>query len=309
MRRVLHIVDSLEYAVSNCFQHQLLIALNRVSYVDTRSLQELLAFQRSDHRERFDGAVICLKQRTLHRQAAMLARIIDDLPVVVYDQDPWEAFRDGSPFKGTYELAQQQLNVKTIAITTKWWADFAAARGIPTTFVRMWVLGGYSNGIIPFDSRKTRVGFIGTIHPYRQRLFDDLKSRGINVEVSSKHLAYEDYLTALTGIGCFVHNEDSEVIVDGERHNLNVGLWIKDVEACSRGCFSIRNRGVESDSYLADIPTLRLYDDPGEIPGILTAIEALDPLERQAMIDQVTKTINSTNVWVKTATTLVDHFG
>ena len=304
MKRVLHIVDSRSYVRSNCFQHQLAEVMPKVAHVDTKELHEVLG-HRLHSANRYDLVVSCLKQRTLFRAAQGLQAALGTLPVVVYDQDPWEAFRDGSPFKGAYKTISSYLNVKTFAVTTKWWADLIARWGLPSTFVRMWVLPEYCSSEPTFDSRSVAAGFIGALHPYRRELFEKLEALGTNVIVQGGGLNYAGFREGLSRLQCFVHSEDSPVIVEGREFNLNVGLWIKDVEAASRGCFSIRNRGSDSETYLEGIKTVMLYDDPSEVPALLDRIQKMDPVERQSLIDGTVEFIRTANRWQETANALV----
>lgn len=302
MKRILHIVDSRSYVKTNCFQHQLAVTLPKVAHVDTKELSEVLG-----HRfiGRYDLVVSCLKLRTLYRVAMNLRHAIDDVPVVVYDQDPWEAFYDGASCKGAYRAINGYLNVKAFAVTTKWWADFIARQGMPSMFVRMWVLPEYCSNEPAFNARSVPAGFIGSLHTYRKQLFDKLEDLGTNVIVQGGGLNYAGYLEALSRLQCFVHSEELPLTIEGRPANLNVGLWIKDVEAASRGCFSIRNRGSDSETYLAGIKTVMLYDDPKEVPTLLDRIQKMDPEERQSLIDGTVKYIRTADRWLETANALV----
>lgn len=113
-------------------------------------------------------------------------------------------------------------------------------------------------------------------------------------------------------------NLDRPILVTGAGGGIG-SILVDDLLACgytkvtyqcrtdSRGCFSIRNRGMEPESYLPDIMTLRLHDDPRDIPGILADINGMNPIERQAVIDAATDAINSSNIWVETAKKLIDQ--
>lgn len=299
--RALHLVDSLPYAESNCFQHQLMAALRQVGHqVDTVALDDFRSA------EGYDRIVCCLKQRTLCRQVDRVAAAAKQVPVVVYDQDPWEAFRDGSPFKGTYQLAASRLNVLTFAVTTKWWADLVSSKGLPSTFVRMWVQQRYVDRGPAHADRPIEVGFVGSVHPYRRKLFDRLEQLGVRVTVQAgSSLPYPQYAEALSQLKVFIHCEDAPVIVDGKEANLKDGLWIKDVEAAARGCFSIRNAGSGLDTYCTGIETVLTYTTEDEVPELLRAIRNMDPLERQATIDRSVGYIQWVNGWHETALRLL----
>lgn len=308
--QILHLVDTIEYAESNCFQHQLMHALRDVARVQHCSLAGLeRAF---DHGPL--PVVCCLKQRTVHANLDRLAKAIGDAPIVIYDQDPWESYRDGSPYKGVYQRAVQQLNVKGIALTTQIWADRFFHDKLPSKFVRMWVKPEYCERGPSYEERSVNLGFVGALHPYRRELFDALDDMGVQVNVQTGGLGYSQFLQQLNNIRIYVHREEASVIIDGDAHmDLKDGLWIKDIEAAARGCFSIRNAGAGYLSYCQELPRdsqghrlVRLYRKPEEIPGIIESIEKMDPVERQSLIDRTVEYIRAANVWHETARTLVE---
>ena len=148
-------------------------------------------------------------------------------------------------------------------------------------------------------------GFVGSLHPYRRELFERLEKLGTSVTVQAGGLGYAGYLEALSRLQVFVHSEDSPVELPNRQANLSAGLWIKDVEAAARGCFSIRNRGSDSETYLDGIGTVLLYDDPAEVPGLLNRIQRMDPGERQSLIDGTVEYIRKADRWLETANALV----
>lgn len=89
--------------------------------------------------------------------------------------------------------------------------------------------------------------------------------------------------------------------------NLNVGLWVKDVEAAGRGCFSIRSRGVGSETYLDKIKTVLLYDHISEIPMIINQIIGMESKTRQDLINETVATIRDSNEWGKTVEILTKN--
>lgn len=306
MKRLLHIVDSFDYISSNCFQHQLQQALYDLNdwVVDTVSYNNLDRLTRGVGS--YDSIVSCLKQRTLFRESVMLKQRLRDAPITVYDQDPWQAYMDDSPFKGAYEHIASHLNIKTFAVTTKWWCDFINDRGLPSTFVKMWVLPKYCNRGLTFEQRKGP-GFVGSLHPRRKMLVDMCNSAGIQMNVlSGNALPYEQFLSALSNLSIFVHNEDMPIFIDGKEHNFNTGMWVKDIEALARGCYSVRSRASGHETYLAGLESAVLYDDIRQVPDIINGINNMDSDVRQASIDKAVKAIEGAHVWHETASILVD---
>lgn len=299
---VLQLVDSIDYVRANCFQHQLLEAIRRKADVRLVTLADL----RSTKAPQADMIVSCLRQRTIHQNLDALQRYLDGQAVVVYDQDPWHAYMDDSPYKGVYDRIAATLNLRFIAVTTQWWADLISSRDIPSRFVKMWMSPGYCVRGPAYVDRPTNLGFIGSVHPHRKRLFNEMTRQGHPVSVSGGH-DYAGYLNALHDVRTYVHSEDCELIVDGQVHNLNVGLWAREVEVGARGCFSVRNWGSEHATYL--VPEIRntfLYHDVSELPNILRTIDTMDPAERQTRLDDTVRYIRDVDEWGKTAQVLVN---
>lgn len=300
MSRVLHLVDSIDYVKANCFQHQLLKALAATGQVETVGLHDLKSVAG------YDRVICCLKQRTVHDRLDQVASILGRMPVVAYDQDPWQAYMDDSPYKGTYQKAARKLNITAFAVTTRLWAHRIEEDMLPAMFVKMWVLPEYCDKGPVFEDRKVPVGFIGSLHPHRRRLFEQLDDLNVHVNVQGGNaLSYDGYLRALSDMRVFIHSEDSKIVVDGKEENLKDALWIKDIEAAARGCFTIRNAGADAKSYYEGVETAYLYNDPKEVPDILRAIETMDPVQRQGIINRSVNFIQQSDRWQETATQLL----
>jgi hypothetical protein len=101
------------------------------------------------------------------------------------------------------------------------------------------------------------------------------------------------------------------IFVDGQELNLNTGLWVKDIEAASQGCFSIRNVGDGSDSYFDGMPQeegqglIRLCKQIEDVPEMIHDIERMDPVKRQNLIDKTCKYIRQSDRWQETAKLLI----
>ena len=246
------IVDSMQYARSNCYVHQLLATLDRNA--ETRYF-DLAMVKAGKLPVGGDRTLSLLKQRTLHREIDAVEVFLGGKPVYCYDQDPWEAFKDDSPYKGTYDTVKSRLNLVSFLNTSTWWTDFAVARGIPAKFVKMWMLPEYCSKVPNFDARKIDVGFCGTLHQHRKDLLEELEKCGITVTVVP-YGDYSYYLRALSQMKIFLHSEKVRWVVEGVPLPAN-SMWIKDVEACARGCISMREYEPEACAYDYDsIPAM-----------------------------------------------------
>lgn len=305
MKTIVQLVDTIVYVRENCFQHQLAYALSKHCTLVQVELADIVSRRPIPPH---DGVISCLKQRTLMKHASDVKLSFGSEPIVVYDQDPWQAYMDDSPYKGAYINIAAHLNVVAFALTTQWWVDFVKSKGHPTTFAKMGVLPEYCVPRKRYVERSALAGFVGSVHPRRRELLNVIEASGIKTSVlQTNSLGYSSFLEELAKLRVFVHNEDMVYTVDGGHQlNFSSGMWVKDVEATSQGCFSIRGKGEGSSTYLDGIETVFLYDDMREVPSIIERIEAMDENERQSMIDRTVGVIKGSDVWSKTALSLIE---
>jgi len=302
--KILHLIDSFDYVKNNCFQHQLASSL--LQFPNVVSVQSMTIAQLLGSDVLFDGVVCCLKLRSLYRNANVLGARLCNTPVVVYDQDPWAAYMDGTECKHVHEYIKSLVNVRSFAVTTKVWADELADRGLPSMFVKMWVLPQYCNPRPEFVNRTVDAGFVGRMHPYRQQFFDRLKLAGVDVNVlQDVSLPYEGYLNALSFMKVCVRGDDFAFRANDKEMNLRDCLWIKDIEAAARGCYVIRPAGKDAETYLGGIETVLMYDSIERVPVLLEQIRDMDAKDRQDAIDRTVTYIAATDKWINTARTLL----
>jgi hypothetical protein len=238
----------------------------------------------------------------LHKYLDRLVPLLGNSRMIIYDQNPHHAFMDDSPYKGVYQRAFSLLNIENFAVSSKYWSEHVKLNGMPSKFVKMWILPEYCNVGIPYVDRKFSVGFVGSMHPYRKEMINFLQHQGIEVYVhSGNSLPYNEYMSMLSNIKIYVHNEHYTLSVEGKPFDLGAALWQKDIEITSRGCFSVRNYSEGSETYLLGVKTLHLYDKIEQIPEILKTIQQMDAKERQSCIESSVKFIRESNEWEKTA--------
>lgn len=299
--KILYLVDSKSYVLSNCFQHQL---YNKIkNSIDIIEIKQFLKSKKSDF-DKYDHIISALKLRTLSANIEEIAQVAGfKKPFVVYDQDPWESYKKNGMWAGSYEKISDQINVKFFALTTRWWVDYVKEKGHNTKFVSMWMLPEYCDSTTAYDDRKIELGFAGSIHGYRKSFFESIKHLNVNVEQSNR--PYNDYLKMLSNIKIFIHSEDCEIeLSDGTMTNMSYGLWVKDVEAAARGCFSIRNfqEGFEDFSCISSIKTYKSLND---IESLISDIRMTSKNDRQVTIDAAIEVIRSQDRWQETANTLL----
>lgn len=257
------LVDSLEYIENNCYQHQLLKTLQNNFDVCLFTMNDVFLGKKLDNSK----IILCLKLRTLSNDIVAIKKFLDNKEIYVYEQDPWESFKDDSQYKGSYYKIYNELNVLYFLNTSKWWSNFINSQGIRSKFVKMWMLPEYCSSSPDWFTRPIDLGFCGQIHPYRKVFFDYLSNNGITVKIL-KPTSYQGFLENLSTIKIFVHNEQVDWKMNGKKIPANA-LWIKDIEAASRGCISIRDFEEELENYapknLSTILTYKSFDQSLEL--------------------------------------------
>lgn len=297
--KTLCLVDSMSYIKSNPYQHQLFECLNKNSEMTTMDLNDIKSINQDF--QNCDFAISCLKLRSLIQNLDSVFRLVGDKKLCVYDQDPWESFRDGSVYKDSYFKISDKLNAK-FYVTTKWWADYIDSMdGLSCSFVRMWTLPQYCEYKINYLERNVDYGFIGGLRPSRKMIINDLDRLGVAVKIIPSGKSHREYLDVLSNMKVYVHNE-----VDMENSYLNgvpldtwgMGMWVKDIEANGRGCFTVRNYKDDFHSYYDDkIKTAFTFDHVKEVPEILNFIKNLKDDDRDQMIFDSVERIRERDEW------------
>lgn len=291
-QKIVQVVDSLSYVLGNCFQHQLHETLKKETQLSAVELAGLHALHD------LDGPVLlCLKLRTLNRELMRLSQRLGDRPVYIYEQDPWECFGDDASCPGSYERACQTLNVQSFLTPSKWWSDYINSKGIPSKFVKMWVLPEYCSERTPSARRMIELGFMGQVHPWRKIGLNALRSLGQEVSILSTESSYLSYLQKVGTMVAFLHDEPPHFKLNGSVIPCN-SMWGKEVEIISQGTFCFRNREEEANAYgLRNNPLLLEYDTYEELVGRLRTTLALSHEERDELIRQGVNMIREDTGW------------
>jgi hypothetical protein len=306
MKRILYIVDNIEYVENNCFQSQLLQAARYCYDIDifevspTRLGRLKKLFSRK--RDSYDSAVSVLRLRSLNRSISQLNILLKNGPLRIYDQDPWESYIDSSPIKGVYKRLAAGLLIEKVFVTAPWWAKRLAKEGIPAEFIRMGISPRWCDLGPPMRDRRVAVGFRGALHAHRQVIFQKLQGMGIDVEIPAGRLSYADYMKYLHGLKVFAHDESAPWICDGQEISRSTGMWVKSIETAARGTFCVRNFHEEGEAYaIRDIPLIQCYRDPLEAPDIIRKIIAMPEKESRDTQAQSVEVIRSRNDWIQAA--------
>jgi hypothetical protein len=295
--KLLWLIDNIDYIASNCFQHQILKTFKK-EFDQLQCVDLKTVLSAKDYNLDYCDKIFCsMKARTVFGNIEAISRFLNGREVILYDQDPWEGFVDDGPYKGSYQRALQHLNVKSFFITSKWWADYVHEQtGGNTTFVQMGVLPEYCRWI-PWEYRKVEIGFKGKLHPHRKRFFDDIAKHGINVAVDTHPSDYKKFLDAVAHYGIYIHSEERTFTVNGKDIPYN-GVWIKEVEAASQGCFVLRDYEDESKAYGAnEIPTIDTFTSTEEAVEKVMRILAISDNEKNDMTLDAVGQIRNQHSW------------
>lgn len=305
-KNLLVLVDGVSYIGENCYQHQLMETLQTEFCVTMLPLRHILWNPFAGLRN-YDLILSVLKQRTLACNIDSVRKMLNGRPLAIYDQDPWQAYIDDSPTRGCYAEFMQKLNVSVLMLTSKWWADYCAKRGLPARFVRMGMLPRYCDAGPGWEQRSKELGFQGTLHPHRKAFFDELAEIGLRVAVNGSG-SYKQYLDSLHDIRIYIHTEDAPWLVDGQYIQRN-SLWIKDVEVAARGCFAIRNWDEDCAAYGVDeLPTISAFRKPSDVLQIVESIRAMTIGDRRNLIEETVDIIRLRDDW-RTVTNTLNNLG
>jgi hypothetical protein len=252
-----------------------------------------------------------MRQRVLLEKLPQIGRLVGDCEVVLYEQDPWQAFIKGSATKGFFKSLEDHLNMKKIVVTSDFWrSELSKVLATKIEFGRM----GIERNLTPPNPKHTflrssGVEFKGTLKGHRAAAFTRMSQSGLQVRVSPSDLSYKHYLAFLGNLQIFIHDEsgnydcqDSEVSRQVPR---GAGLWAKELECASQGAFVIRNSHEDSRSYgLESIPLVKFYDEPENAVHVVEEIMSLSTEEIRSIQVQSVDEIRRRDDWNQIARNL-----
>lgn len=288
MRQLLYLVDSRRYAQSHPYQHQLHRTLTRSWGVTLCSLRTLRWFPFLV-RGRYDVIVCALRQRTIAAHLKEVSKVLDKRPVFIYDEDVWEAFREGSATNGLYKRIAEHLNVRAFLVTSYHWCRKLSAQGFPARAVRIGMLPQYCHVGPAWEQRHIRLGFQGSLYPHRKQFFEEIGEFGLDVHICPP-APYQTFLSNLHAMRIFIHSETSTVYPNSR--------WNKVPEAVARGAFVVRNYEPEADDFeINEFPTACTFKSTQEVPSIIQAIEEMSSSERSDRIAAAVDAVRRRDDW------------
>lgn len=297
------LVNDLGYMRTDCFQHQLKATLEenfRVRWVTLADIQGgVQSKPGSPH-----TVLSCLKLRTLDQHYALVGRFLGGKKLIAYEQDAWQGFIDSDDVhggKGSYQRIAKNLPLRSFLNTSNWWTEKVKSVGIPSRFVKMGILPKYCSEGRPWPKRRLGSFFQGGLRPARKELFDALAVRGKPVQHLSMQ-SFPEFLKNLSNAHIYIHAENH---LDGHRWTMdgvNIpanALWVLDLQAAARGCYSLRDLDADVEAYgLGTIPTARTYRNLDEAVSIIDEIESMNLVRRKKEIHESVVAIRSKNNWM-----------
>lgn len=270
------ILSDTNYAKHNCYISQILEKLQtkfEVNRIFVNSRLPLSRLKVSDF-----PTLSLLQMRTLHRKRAEINKLLKSKEILIYDQDPWESFMDEGSIKGAYLHLANELNVRSFLTTSKWWTNHIKKLGFDVDYVQMGVLDRYCYKSFDFVEREFPVFFQGTLHEYREDFFQDLQIRNIDVEILPS-ANYQVFISNLRRAKIFLHISPSNWKLNGGIIQSNC-CWIKDLEAVSQGCLSIRNIDEEYTLQGIDsIPAIKTFRNIDQVKILIESINEMSSKE------------------------------
>jgi hypothetical protein len=251
-------------------------------------------------RKRFktdDLVLSVLKLRSWQKLIPCLARAVEKSGIHFYDQDPWDAYHDYASAPGAYKEVASSMNVKSFLVTSLWWANYIKdTDNLPVKFVRMGILPRLCDVGLAYEKRPIEVGFQGTLHKHRKDFYDRMDQLGVKTEFVPS-VPYGEFLKTIQNIQIYLHDERRHVPMNG----LECGhwIWVKEVEAAARGCFSIRNYDEEANAYgIDELPTILPFKDEAEVPSIIEYIRSLSLAEKNERMRTSVEAVKTRNDWM-----------
>ena len=294
--KVLLVVDSIKYTKNNCFLAQLyskiLESSKNFSVLELSKKEtfrtKLIASKISD----YSHVALIARQRTISKEFTYLVNLTSDLPVVIYDQDPWQSYIDSSE---SYQLYKKykSLNLTKFILTSQWWTKYVEERDqLATKFLKMGMNSELVSEGKTFDNRKISIGFKGSVRPHRLKAINEIEKLGLKVEISTNDLRYKKYLKYLRNVKIFTHDESGYFPTDKKPVSMSTAMWVKDVEIASQGAFVLRNYHQESETYdVSRIPTILMYESVSQAKQIVNDLFKLSPddvaLKQKTAIDYI----------------------
>lgn len=275
-------------------------------FISPKKLQNFRSFKVKP--KAYDFVLSTVRQRILFNHIQFLRRLIGDLPLRIYDQDPWENYIDYSQSNGCYSIISSQFDLREIFVTSNFWKSYIEKNDqIRSTFVKMGMLPDLCNVGLAIRDRRLKVEFRGTLHPHREKFFRELQASGLEFKINTEIFSYAGYLRYLRSLGIFVHDESGFWVCQGKQIPMSTGMWIKDIEIASQGCFSVRNYYPECESYSVDnIPLIQFYREPAEAKELITRITQLPTHELSEIQRKSVDFIKGTNSWASTVRVMLD---
>ncbi len=282
-----------EYRQNNCYISQIANMLEDVFSVHYHYLREIRA-KPFFFSLKSQFVLSLLQIRILKQYIEEVRRFVNHAPVVIYDQDPWESFIDEGTTLGSYEALTSKLNIRRFFVTSIWWSNFLDSRGFNSQFIQMGISSNFLPTELDLEKRRHELLFQGTLHPYRASFFKECKSIGLDVTVLES-TSYSTYLSNLREASFHIHVGHPKWSIGNSFHDPNC-CWIKDLEAVSQGCISLRNFETEYHSLeLHKIPAIATWKTIDEIPEIIDEIKRDPQLHRQKVSESVNIIKNSFN--------------
>ena len=313
MEKILALADSRRYIKSDCFQSQLHQAIsehgNRFKidyfYLEPKILSNYKFSKFSSKSYKF--VLSTIRQRVLNKNLEHIHNLIPNVPLRIYDQDPWENYIDDSNSKGSYTLLSNTFNLSGIYVPSNFWANYITnTENVPGYFVYMGMLPSLCNAGNVKSMRSLAPEFKGSLKLHRKEIFTLMRNYGVDVNINSQKLSYPKYLGYLKKLGIFVHDESGSWVCDGQLVDRSTGMWHKDLEIASQGCFSVRNYHDEHRTYDIDkLPLVKLYNSLKEVKNKIHDILDISDNDFLKMQYESVEYIKNQNYWEKTVKILL----
>ena len=305
--RLLALIDSKEYTLNEIYQGQLYEELPKHVDLTIVCLDEIVNKTSSVDVKSFDGIYCSIRYRNTLKYVNEIQIFLKDTAVIVNDYDTWVNYIDGSPYKNTYKIVNDALNVKYWFTSANWWAEKLKSDGYPAIAMKLGMKPSLIENTKRFEDKSRLIEFRGSKHEPRVIGHNKLVNAGFKLPWLSSIKPYSAFLESINDLKIWAHNESEPILIDGVEHSFNA-LWPKAVEVLSRGCFVIRDTQEEATWYdMNKLPIVFLYDNVNNANKKLEEILSLSEDEKNNRIQETIIFLKKQDYWKAYSQRLVEY--
>ena len=239
----------------------------------------------------YDKLISVIRLKIFAVNSELFSKILNGKQIHVLDHDPWEQFKDNSPYTGYYQKIINSGVNAVFNVSSRYWSNIVISKFNMSCIPHVWgpIISDdrKKRSLAVWESRSNLLGFSGADYPWRVKNHDILKKMFPEFRWQQK-ISYEEFEDYMFNLRIWLQSEKESCFVNNESVVPN-SLWPKSLEVLSYGVFMIKDYQEESKFYeIEKLPTAFLFHEYEEIYDILENIYSMNNKEK---LDRVMTTI------------------